>query len=118
MSKILSNNKAISMVEIIVSAIVFTLAAAGFLATTTFLSSSSSDDEGAFRALQGHYIIKGVFQEMRNYSNNQFRNDDTVPFPVAVGTYSGLVVGPNHTVDYTVTDVGGTSRDIDITVNF
>lgn len=101
----LKNEGFASIVEVIVTSVVFVIAAFGVLSTITMFKPHSEESS---RTMEAAYIGKGIIDDLRQQVSAE---DWNVPGSVLwPDTYSTTIVtdpgGINYTIDYVITDVG------------
>jgi len=108
----LKKNGFASIVEIIVTAIVFVIAAAGILSTMVMFRPQGQE---ASKKMEAAYIGKGIIDDLRQQvSAEDWFNAGS---PLEVGTTSFMV--DNYNVTYTITDpVVGDYRKLEMNVTW
>ncbi len=100
-----------SILEVIITSVIFTLAAFGIFSTISMLSPESSRSA---QKLKAAHIGKGYLENLR-------KSIDAVTWDtgnLAVQTYGPYIVD-GYTIDYIVTDVAGLElRQVDMTVSW
>lgn len=100
----------VSMVEVIVTSIIFTMT---FMAVYVALSSSHPKGTVSAEKLNAAYTAKGFLDELRH----GVRADTWSSGNLAVGTYNVTYNG--YQIDYTVADVTGMPlRRVDLTITY
>lgn len=98
------------MVEVIVTAIIFSMTFMG-----VYIAMSTSHPKGTVSAkkLSAAYTAKGFLEELRQ----EVRADTWGSGNLAVGTYSQIVNG--YQINYVVSDVAGLPlRQVDLTITY
>ena len=104
MLRVLKNNGFASLVEVIVTAIIFTIAAAGILTTISALRPHSSE---SVRRLEAAYIGKSIIDELREAVDAETWNE--AGSDLATGVVTDSTSFPPYTVTYRIEEVPGTS---------
>lgn len=116
MLKNLKNNGFASIVEVIVTSIIFVIAVAGILTTMSMLRPAG---EESAKKLEAAYIAKQELERLRGQIDAS--TWDNASFNYLPGTYSKVVVGDtgNYTVNWIVSNVPNLNlRQVNMTVTF
>ena len=113
MLKVLKKDGFASFVEVVVTAVMFTIAAFGIFTSISILRPQGKDAE---RRLQAAYVGKGVIDEL--YGLVDASTWDVAGNPLEPDIYHTETVG-NYLVNYILTDVAGLGiRELNMTVNY
>ena len=101
MLKILKKEGFASLVEVIVTAVIFSLAAFGVFTTISMLRPHGAD---SLRKLEAAYVAKGVIDELRAYVDaRMWDNEDSL---LSTNGYHNTTIG-NYMVNWWLNDVPG-----------
>jgi len=113
MLKILKKEGFSSLVEIIVTALIFLLATFGILTTASILKPESSNST---RRLQAAYMGKQIIDDLR--ASVDARSWDNAAGPLAVGILKNQTIG-DFSINYILTDVAGLNlRKLTMNISF
>ena len=101
-----------SIVEIIVTSIVFVIAAAGIMSTVAMFRPQGKE---ASLKIEAAYVGKGIIDELRQQVNAEDWYDASSS--LAVGTYPPITVGV-HTVVYTITEPTSGLRKLTMNITY
>ena len=111
MLKNLKNNKGFaSFVEVVVTAIIFILAAFGIFTTISMLRPQGDDSA---KRLEAAYVGKAAFDQLRSYVHAGIW--DNALGPMWPGIVHNLAIG-DYNVTYYLTDMPDGTRSIDLNV--
>ncbi|MBF0484042.1 MAG: hypothetical protein HQL25_04990 [Candidatus Omnitrophica bacterium] len=115
MLKILKKDGVASMVEIIITAVIFLVAAVGIISTVSMLRPKATTSSKEIEAI---YVAKDVLSKLRSSVDaSTWCAAENPTSPLNPGYYTNTI--GNFTVRYTITANAATSaRDINMTVNW
>ena len=103
-----------SIVEVIVTAVVFVIAAAGIMSTVAMFRPQG---KGSSLKIEAAYIGKGIIDDLRQQVNAEDWNNPASPLADIGGPHPPIPIG-DHIVVYTITDVTPGLRRLDMTITY
>ncbi len=107
----LKENGLASIVEVVITAVVFIIAAAGIISTVTLFKPVG---RGSSRKIEAAYIGKGVIDELRQQISAEDWADPNSN--LAVGTYNTAISG--YDITYTISEPITGLRHLTMNINF
>ncbi len=118
MNKISNNKGFASILEVTITAIVFSIAAVGLISTITMVQPEATTSS---KRLEAAYIGKSIMDELRANvdATTWFLTNTDNPLRTG-GPFNQTITqdGVQYNVSYTITDVGGAARQMTMTIEY